>query len=95
MASQKRVETIWDKARSIRGQNPNIYRKDDFGNIILKQSYGTKGEYGWEIDHKNPKSKGERTVPKICVLCIGRKIEVKVANIHISYKLILNLYPKT
>jgi len=58
MASKKQVDLIWEKAHIVRGQNPNVYRKDDQGNLIRKQSYGTKGQYGWEIDHKNPKCKG-------------------------------------
>ena len=64
MASQKRIDSIWDKAHSIRGKNPNMFRKDDFGNMIRKQSYGTQGQYGWEIDHKNPRSKGGTNSPK-------------------------------
>jgi len=58
MASQKEINCVWNKAKPIRGQNPDVYRKDDLGNKIRKASYGTQGEYGWEIDHKNPISKG-------------------------------------
>lgn len=58
MASKKQLDAAWNKAHVIRGQNPNIYRKDDLGNVIRKASYGTMGQYGWEIDHKNPKAKG-------------------------------------
>jgi len=58
MASKKKIDQAWEKAKPIRGQNPVVLRKDPFGNKIRKQSYGTHGEYGWELDHKNPTSKG-------------------------------------
>lgn len=53
-----RKDDIWNKAKAIRGQNPDVWRKDDFGNKIKYGSYGTQGQYGWEVDHKNPVSKG-------------------------------------
>lgn len=58
MASQKSIDKVWEKAKPIRGQNPEVYRKDEFGNKIRKPSYGTKGAYGWEFDHKKPLAKG-------------------------------------
>jgi len=58
MASQKRIDSAWEKAIPIRGQNPDVYRKDACGNKIRKASYGTHGNYGWELDHKKPLAKG-------------------------------------
>ena len=58
MASKKLIEDTWNEAQKMRGKNPDVWRKDSFGNKIRHSSYGTVGEYGWEIDHKNPKSKG-------------------------------------
>ncbi len=58
MASKKQINETWDKAKSIRGKNPDIWRKDKYDNKIRFGSYGTQGDYGWEIDHKNPKVKG-------------------------------------
>lgn len=55
MASQKKIDETWEKAKEIRGKNPDVWRKDVYDNKIRKSSYGTRGEYGWEIDHKNPK----------------------------------------
>ena len=49
---------VWEKAKEIRGENPNVYRKDSEGNTIRKASYGTTGQYGWHIDHIHPSSKG-------------------------------------
>ncbi|MCV6599297.1 MAG: HNH endonuclease [Alphaproteobacteria bacterium] len=53
-----KIDNIWDKGKPIRGKNPDVWRRDSNGNKIRKPSYGTLGEYGWEVDHKHPKSKG-------------------------------------
>lgn len=58
MTSQKKIDQVWDKAKTIKGKNPDAWRKDKLGKKIRKGSYGTQGKYGWEFDHKNPKSKG-------------------------------------
>lgn len=59
MTTEKNIkEKVWDKGSPIRGKNPDTWRKDAHGNKIRHGSYGTKGEYGWEIDHKTPSSKG-------------------------------------
>lgn len=34
MANKKGIDEVWEKAKPIRGQNRNIYRKDDYGNKI-------------------------------------------------------------
>ncbi len=57
MPSKKIVEKVWDKGHTVRGKNPETWRKDDEGNVIRRSSYGTQGDYGWEIDHKNPVSR--------------------------------------
>ena len=56
MPSKK--DKIWEKARKIRGKNPDVWREDSQGNTIRYGSYGTQGDYGWEGDHKKPKAKG-------------------------------------
>ena len=58
MASNKMIDDVWDKATPIRGRNPDTWRRDAEGNMIRYGSYGTMGEYGWEIDHKNPVAHG-------------------------------------
>ena len=44
-------EVAWEKAHKIRGKNPELYSKDDYGNMMYKPSYGKQSEMGWEIDH--------------------------------------------
>lgn len=56
MPSKK--DRAWDRASKVCGKDPDTWRRDAIGNLIRRGSYGTTGEYGWEIDHKNPKAKG-------------------------------------
>ena len=58
MASKKLINQVWDKGKTIRGKNPDTWRRDSEGNVLRKGSYGTEGQYAWEIDHKFPGSKG-------------------------------------
>lgn len=57
MATKKLIEEVWEKAKPIRGKDPDAWRKDKYDNKIRFGSYGTRGDYSWEIDHKNPKDK--------------------------------------
>ncbi len=63
MASKKDVEQAWENAREVRGRNPDTWRRDPYGNLIRHGSYGTQGEFGWELDHKFPESKGGSDTP--------------------------------
>lgn len=58
MSYQRRKQEVWDKAQTIKGKNPNLYRKDINGDTIYKLSYGKHSPMGWEIDHSKPQSKG-------------------------------------
>lgn len=53
-----KINSIWNKAKKIRGKNPNKYRKDVYGNTMYKASYGKTSPMGWEADHIKPKSRG-------------------------------------
>jgi len=64
MATKKQIEEVWDKSSTIRGANPNTWRRDNSGNKIRKGSYGTLGEYGWEVDHKHSLAKGGTDNPR-------------------------------
>ena len=54
----ERLEQIWDKGQTIRGKNPDLYRKDKFGNIMYRPSYGKTSEMGWNVDHSKPQALG-------------------------------------
>lgn len=52
------VEAVWQKARTVSGYDPNIWRQDLAGAWIRKDHYGVQSKYGWEIDHLKPSSLG-------------------------------------
>ena len=58
MVTKSDIEWAWKQAKPIRGKNPNLHRRDELGNPRYKPSYGAGGEMGWQIDHRNPVSKG-------------------------------------
>lgn len=58
MGYQDKKDDVWEKGSQIRGKDPDLYRKDKFGHILFKHSYGKDSEMGWEIDHSKPVSKG-------------------------------------
>ena len=63
MASEMTKLRTWEKTKPIRGRSSDTWRRDDQGNILRWGSYGTTGEYGWEIDHIKPKAKGGSDKP--------------------------------
>ena len=58
MANDELRDKVWDKAKKVRGEDPNEVRQDPYGNEIRKTQFGGKGQKGWEIDHIKPDSKG-------------------------------------
>ena len=50
------IEAVWNKGQVVSGYV--TYRRDACGALILRSAYGQLGEYGWEIDHIVPVSKG-------------------------------------
>lgn len=49
---------VWQKAYPIHNINPDLMRRDIYGNPIAFCEYGHSSKYGWEIDHIIPKSIG-------------------------------------
>ncbi len=62
MALQPKVSIpveVWIKGRVIPGYDANMWRHDDFGAVIKFGAYGDRqSEYGWEVDHIVPVSRG-------------------------------------
>jgi 5-methylcytosine-specific restriction endonuclease McrA len=56
--SDERVQEVWDKGHRVHGKDPEIYRRDDEGNVLHRYSYGKDGPMSWEVDHSNPVSRG-------------------------------------
>ena len=38
MATNKQIEEAWNNAHKMRGKNPDVYRKDDYGNVMYYKS---------------------------------------------------------
>ncbi|OAV73986.1 HNH endonuclease [Bacteroidales bacterium Barb7] len=56
--SKEKLDKVWEKGSTVRGKNPDLYRKDPFGNTMYKPSYGKETSMGWEVDHIKPQAKG-------------------------------------
>ena len=56
--NMSKLDVVWQKGSTVRGKNPDTWRKDSEGNLIRRGSYGTCGEYAWHVDHIRPKALG-------------------------------------
>lgn len=56
--SESEVDSVWLKGRIVPGYDSGKYRKDVAGAWMIKSSYGVLSEYGWQIDHIKPFSRG-------------------------------------
>ena len=52
------IDKVWEKGKKIVGVKTKSVKKDKFGEVIAKFHYGDTIQYGWEIDHIKPVSKG-------------------------------------
>ncbi len=59
LQDEQRKLAVWRKGRIVLGHDPAVHRQDEFGWWISYSQYGNReSDYGWEIDHIEPKSKG-------------------------------------
>jgi len=58
MASKGQIEKAWNNAEKVRGKDPDLYRKDPYGNQMYRHSHGKDSEMGWDVDHIKPKARG-------------------------------------
>lgn len=50
---------VWRKGSPIPGYDPSVWRRDAFGSAMQFSAYGDRNsDYGWEIDHIIPVSRG-------------------------------------
>jgi len=52
------IEAVWGKGHVVVGSNPDKFRKDVCGAWMVKSSFGKNSQFGWEVDHILPISKG-------------------------------------
>lgn len=58
MATKDQIDKAWESAKKLRGEDPDKYRQDPYGNKMYKNSYGKSSEMGWEVDHIKPEARG-------------------------------------
>lgn len=59
MFNKEQIKNVWERAKSQLNYDSDHIRKDECGAWIYFEKYGDRNsEYGWEIDHIIPKSKG-------------------------------------
>ena len=58
MPTEDQIDKAWKNAKTIRGEDPDKYRQDPYGNKIHKNSFGKDSAMGWEVDHIKPKARG-------------------------------------
>jgi hypothetical protein len=56
--TEDKINSVWEKAKKIDGQDGAKYRQDVGGAWIQKDKYGKEESFGWEIDHMFPESLG-------------------------------------
>lgn len=52
--SARERQAAWDKAATIPGCNPALYRVDVPGSALYEHSYGRNTAMGWHVDHVRP-----------------------------------------
>lgn len=53
------IDAVWAKGTPIAGFSPDEWRRDVCNEVIQRSAYGnTNSQFGWEIDHIKPVSKG-------------------------------------
>lgn len=57
--TEEDIQNVWEKAQKVQNNDPNVWRKDQCDAWIKRNEYGNRNsQYGWEIDHITPVSKG-------------------------------------
>lgn len=58
-ATESLIRQVWNKGLAVENNDPDVWRKDICGAWMQFSKHGdTNSEYGWEIDHIKPQSKG-------------------------------------
>ena len=57
--SNETINKVWEKAKTVDGFDPAVFRKDPCGAWMIFNKYGLRdNDYGWEIDHVYPVALG-------------------------------------
>jgi 5-methylcytosine-specific restriction endonuclease McrA len=52
------LSAVWSKGQAVVGNDANVFRKDVYGAWMRWDQYGTTSQFGWEVDHIVPVSRG-------------------------------------
>ena len=57
--TEEQIQEVWEKATVVPNTDPKVLRKDLCGAWIANIQHGNRNSnFGWEIDHITPESKG-------------------------------------
>ncbi len=56
--SETVIQQVWEKGSKDSQNDPAVWRRDACGSFINRAAYGKQTEYGWNIDHITPVSRG-------------------------------------
>jgi len=57
--THEQKSAVWSNAKTVGTNDPNVFRQDECAAWIKWLEYGNRdSEYGWEIDHIIPSSRG-------------------------------------
>ena len=51
-------DEVWKRGLIVQGYDPDAVRKDSCGAWMRKSDYGEQTDFGWNVDHIVPVSKG-------------------------------------
>lgn len=52
------INAVWAKGKVVSGHDAAVHRQDACGKWMQRDQYGKESQYGWEVDHIKPVSKG-------------------------------------
>ena len=52
------INKVWEKGTIVEGYDADKYRKDACGAWMMRDKHGAEHNFGWEIDHIYPISRG-------------------------------------
>lgn len=83
--SEETIQQVWEKATPVAGNDPAVWRQDQCKAWIGRRFYGNRNsEYGWEIDHIVPVSKGGTDVsirPRACFSPSYNKVKSQTKHV--------------
>lgn len=57
--SERTIDEVWQKGQLVYGYNEELYRKDAYGDWMLRTAYGNRSNnMGWEIGYVNSLEEG-------------------------------------